>query len=332
MSSFLPPPCLHFQLTTLDKKHVWRVSRPPLLLGFRSLSSGKAADADCLDHYWQLIPNGDTSKFKLQHGQSEFVVEAPRPKSKFQFRLIGRKHDEGEESDVQWLLIDTEGDARNEFKIRFARTNALLCYQVFNEAEGILGWKILPVENQDGGSARKPFIDRFCFKIEDIALVTIEYHFDRAIRRATEPTDVGFSGTSNNQTGTPQQKTIEQTITRQNSSQWRNDFGLKFQATSTVNIGVPHYYQSTFSATGGIARNITWGASETSTSEHKVSVPLSMEPFKNYKVEIWVKEQTLLVPFTARWRIVRSQETFDTQGVYEGASWVDYETHFSEIS
>lgn len=328
--SFLPPPCLRFQLTTLDEKHVWKVSRPPLYCGFRSISSGKAADN--LDHYWQLVPNGDSSKFKLQHGQSSMVVEDPRSGLDIlQFRPIGRKHDVGPESDSQWLEIETEEDARNEFKISFANTKALLCYRVLQEAEGLLEWNILPAKDQDGRSARSPFIDRFCFKIEEIVLVRIDYQFDRATRNTTQPTAAGFSSTDGNQTGTKQTRIINRTFTKQTYSHWSNDFGLKFQATSTVRIGVPQHYQGTFSVTGETTRNINWGVSETSTVEHTISVPLEMKPFTNYRFEALVQEQTLRVPFTAKWKVRRSQEIFDTQGVYEGASWVDYKTLFEEI-
>ena len=185
LQDFLPPPCLRFQLTTFDKKHIWKIERPFLS---RELISSEASTES--EHYWQLLQSsdGDRSLVKLQHHDSSYVIE--EPKSNPTSRPIQAKQEFGQRSDRQWLSIETREDGSGEFKLRFSETSALLCYKLLKE--GIYTRVVIPQTDQDEGSAQRPFIDRFGIKIEEISLVDIEYQLDKGT--TTPPQNVTCIG------------------------------------------------------------------------------------------------------------------------------------------
>lgn len=324
LQDFLPPPCLRFQLTTLDKKHIWKIERP--FLSRDLVSSETSAESE---HYWQLLqsPNGGGSRVKLQHRDSGYVIE--EPKSNPTSRPIQAKQESGQRSDRQWLSIETHEDGCDEFRLRFFETNALLCYKLIKE--GIYTRVVISEKDQDDGSVRRPFIDRFGIRIEDISLVNVEYQLDKGT--TTPPQNITCIGElATNNTGVPQTTTLQVSETRDSSSNWRNDFALKFQAASTTKVGIPQYCDTSICLTREQTRNITWGAVETESLTWHKTINLSMEPFSSYEVKSSIVRRNLQVPFVATWRVVRSQQTFSTQGVYQGVSWVDFKTVWSDVT
>jgi hypothetical protein len=324
LQDFLPPPCLRFQLTTLDKKHIWKIERPLLS---RDLISGEASTES--EHFWQLVQSSDRdgSRVKLQHRDSGYVIE--EPKSNPTSRPIQAKQESGQRSDRQWLSIETREDGSDEFKLRFAQTSALLCYKLLKD--GIYTRVVIPEKDQDEGSAQRPFIDRFGIKIEEISLVDIEYQLDKGT--TTPPQNITCIGElATNDTGVPQTTTLQISETRESSSNWRNDFALKFQVESTTKVGIPQYCDTSIRLTREQTRNITWGTVETESLTWHKTINLSMEPFSSYEVKSSITRRNLQVPFVAIWRVVRSQQTFSTKGVYQGVSWVDFKTVWTDVT
>jgi hypothetical protein len=336
---FIPPPSILFHITTPDGKFSWNVARRPFK---RTIFCEAHSTED--EPQWRFLNDEttDDGRLKLQHRSTGLVIT--HPASIWQPRLGDDLAESGDRSDRQWLTIEPAGGGRHKFRIRFCQSRALLSYlpgqplQTFPGSEGkpsevpkLPKLQLTREAHQQDNFVRGPLIGYFGIEVEPVQLISIQYELDKGELLASDKLTGGTQLCSND-TDLTLKQSCKITENTQNSSVWRNDFGLKFQASVKTDVSIPQLYNQTFILHHEQTRAISWGETLTETTSWEQTTEITIGPHRSLMVSYSVERQRLRVPFIASWRIDRNGETFRTHGSYEGMSYLNLETKMNDTA